>query len=647
MMNRETASPARVSLRRWTFRRVAAMRVIPSCMIILLAGLGAAADEGLSTPDELEAFLDGVMAAQMQAHQIPAATVSVVKDGELFLAKGYGLADRERGQPVLADRTLFRPGSISKLFTWTAVMQLVERGELDLQTDVNEYLTTFRIPDTYPQPVTLEHLMTHTPGFEDGALGYLFVRSADDLVPLAESLAAHIPARVRLPGTYSAYSNWGSALAGLIVANVSGMPFEEYVERNIFEPLGMEHSTFREPLPQRLAPDMATAYEFRDGVYEEGEFEYIANFGPAGALSSTATDMARFMIAHLQDGRLGEARILKDETARRMHSQLYTLDPRLPGMAYGFYETRLNDQHIIGHGGDTRFFHSNLALLPEHGVGLFVSYVNAGGVARLELLKAFLDRYFPAAEPPAPEPPTDFAQRAERFTGTYRFTRHNYSTVEKVTALVSTISVGATPENTLLISGLMEHPLQFVEVEPLLFQQVDGWQTAAFEEGADGRMSHLFFGLLPFMPAYRVPWYETPGFTTVLLGLGGLLFVTWTVSALLRRKPPEAPARTARWAAQVGAAISVVNLLFVVSVVAIVASKGLELFYGLPVSARLALALPVVSAVLTLAALILLVPVWQGRAWSLRRRLHYTLFTLFAVGWIWFYAHWNLLGVTS
>ncbi|HEY7698254.1 MAG TPA: serine hydrolase domain-containing protein, partial [Vicinamibacteria bacterium] len=203
--------------------------------------------------EELEAFLDGAIASQMRSYHVASATVSVVKDGELYFAKGYGWADREKRTSVDPEKTLFRPGSISKLFTWTSVMQLVERGKIDLDADVNTYLKDFKIPDTFPgKPVTMKHLLTHTPGFEDGALGYLLIKDEHQLVPLSASLAAHVPWRVRPPWTYSSYSNYGAALAGLIVANVSGMPFEEYVEKNIFEPLGMSHSTFREPLPKAL-----------------------------------------------------------------------------------------------------------------------------------------------------------------------------------------------------------------------------------------------------------------------------------------------------------------------------------------------------------------------------------------------------------
>ena len=145
----------------------------------LMAAEEMAAEEAVSTPEavgptdpvELEAFIDGMMAAHMPSRDIPAATIAVVKDGELFFAKGYGFADRENRTPVEADTTLFRIASISKLFTWTAVMQLAERGQLDLDADVNTYLKSFQIPATYPEPITMKHLLSHTPGFEEGALG--------------------------------------------------------------------------------------------------------------------------------------------------------------------------------------------------------------------------------------------------------------------------------------------------------------------------------------------------------------------------------------------------------------------------------------------------------------------------------------------
>lgn len=619
----------------------------------------AAPAPGLTNVADLEAFLDGAMAAHMPAQEIPAAVVAVVKDGQLIFSKGYGYADREKRTPVDPARTLFRPGSVSKLFTWTAVMQLHERGLLDLDADVNTYLKDFQIPATFPEPITMKHLMTHTPGFEDGALGFLFVRDPSKIVPLSQSLAAHIPLRVRPPGTYSSYSNFGTALAGLIVANISGMSFEEYVEKNIFQPLGMEHSTFREPLPENLAPDMATGYRHKAGVYKSESFEYIANFGPAGGLSSSANDMARFMIAHLQNGRFGDNRILEEATAQKMHSQIYTLDPRLPGMAYGFYETKMNGQHIIGHGGDTLWFHTNLALLPEHNVGLYVSYVTHGGRARMELLKGFLDRYYPEPDKAPAAKPDDFKERGQRFAGTYRFTRHNWSSIEKLTALASTLSVSVTRDGTLQLSGLGENPAQFVEVEPLLFQQLDGWHTLAFKENDRGEITHMFIGMLPFMPTYRVPWYEAPpmGYVPVIAGL--LLCLTMLISAfyhwrLARRsagaEPPPAASHSngARWAIRLAVITALLTIVFAIGLISVVQAGQEDLIYELPKSLTAVLILPHLTALLSLVILFFALLSWirprDQWGWRLMRRVHYSLFALAMLALTWFYAHWNLLG---
>src|SRR4030095_11161437 len=192
---------------------------------------------GLRDRAELEAFMDGIMTAQLRDHHIAGATVSVVRDGALFFAKGYGSAGVKKQRPVSADSTMFRIGSISKLFTWTAVMQLVEQGEVDLNNDVNKKLH-FKIPATFPEPITLTHVMTHTPGLEDDPRD-LFTEDSSHITPMGKWLPAHMPKRVRPPGTYAAYSNWATAMAGYIVERVSGMPFDTYVDQNILEPLGM------------------------------------------------------------------------------------------------------------------------------------------------------------------------------------------------------------------------------------------------------------------------------------------------------------------------------------------------------------------------------------------------------------------------
>src|SRR5437763_10347695 len=267
------------------------------------------------TKSDFETFLDALIPSQLQNRDIAGAVVSVVKDGQVLFAKGYGYADFTAKKPVLADQTLFRPGSISKLFTATAVMQLVEQGKLDLDRDVNEYLD-FAIPKIYPEPITLRRLLTHTAGFED-TLKNLFVAHESDLKPLRTYLVNQMPARIFPPGKIPSYSNYGFTLAGYIVERASGEKFERYIDNHLLQPLRMTNSTFDQPLPPQLAPNMSNGYFNASKKPRHFEFVHAA---PAGALSTTAADMTRFMLAFLQDGTLEEATILKPETVRQMET---------------------------------------------------------------------------------------------------------------------------------------------------------------------------------------------------------------------------------------------------------------------------------------------------------------------------------------
>ncbi|HLW34038.1 MAG TPA: serine hydrolase domain-containing protein, partial [Chthoniobacterales bacterium] len=199
------------------------------------------------TKQDLEPFFEALIPSQLRTKNLAGAVISVVKDGQVLLQKGYGYADVDAKKPVLPDQTLFRPGSISKLFTATAVMQLVEQGKLDLDRDVNGYID-FAIPKTYPEPVTLRRLLTHTGGFEE-TLKNLFVGHESDLNPVGTYVANQLPARIFPPGKIPSYSNYGFTLAGYIVERVSGEKFERYVDNHILKPLKMNNSTFDQPLP--------------------------------------------------------------------------------------------------------------------------------------------------------------------------------------------------------------------------------------------------------------------------------------------------------------------------------------------------------------------------------------------------------------
>ncbi len=636
---------------------IVALLVLLALTLVLPAGVANATQPPTADIDDVEAledFFDGLAAAQRDAYPVAGVTISVVKDGELLFAKGYGYADVENQVPVDADETLFRPGSVSKLFVWTAMMQQVEAGTLDLDTDVNEYLD-FQIPNTFEQPITLRHLMTHTPGFEDQGLG-LYVRSADELAPLGDYLAQNVPARVFPPGEIIAYSNYGASLAAYIVQRVTGAPFYEYVEQHIFQPLGMENSTFRQPVPSELASDLAGGYQYQQGRFEERNFEVIQSY-PAGSLSSTATDIARFMIAHLQDGRFGETHILQEETARQMKEIAFAHDPRLPGWGTGFSIAQRDELRLVGHGGDTTYFHSELAILPAEGVGIFVSTnTDRGTFARFHLMEAFLERYFIQTEPQPPQPPSDFSQRADAYAGTYYPARMNFSSIEKILLLLQPVQVQPTEDDLLSVSGVLgPTPTYWVEREPNLFAPVGGELPASatlmFEESEAGdQIEYLYFEQSAYI---KQPLYGSPAFNYALLGLSVLLFVTMAIAvpaATLthRRYRQTAPqqithhprgARVARWLAWL---LALLNLIFLVGFFISVSDLN-NVIYGLPSTLQALLLVPWLSAILSLTVVAFAVLAWLRRYWTVWGRVFYTLFALAALAHLWFLWFWNFL----
>jgi CubicO group peptidase (beta-lactamase class C family) len=612
--------------------------------------------QGPTDPAELEAFLDEELGREMEKHHIAGAAVSVVKDGKLFFAKGYGSADLENDIPVDPERTIFRIGSVGKLFTWTAVMQLAEQGKLDLDADINTYLD-FRIPDTYPQPITLKHLMTHTSGFED-RLRESVVSDADDQLPAREWLVSHMPARVSPPGDYASYSNYNAMLAGYIVARVSGQPYDQYIQEHILDPLGMVHTTAQSPILPDLRPHASVGYTYEDGAFQAFP-DYTAQPAglPSGAHQASVTDMARFMIAHLQNGRYSDAntaetRILKETTAQQMHSTLYTPDPRLLGTAYGFFDFSDNGQRTLGHSGYAPPMHSLLLLLPDQNLGVFVVYNSEGGgdltLQHLGFQRAFFDHYYPAPAVKPIQPPPDFAERAGRFEGMYSPTQGSYTTIDKVGRLFSAVEISDPGDGTLLFT-IAGSEWRFVEVEPLYFRQADGPFGMVFREDDQGRITHMFTDLTPMFAFERLNWYETPGFNMALVLGCVLMFLSIIPVILIRfirnrrpsggRKPASRGARAAYW---IIVGISVLNLLFVVGTV--LWGNQPNVLSGTSLIYKVVLGLGVLSAVLTVGALVYAVLAWKNSYWGVAARVHYTLVTVAAAAFVWFLNYWNLLG---
>src|SRR5712691_9428042 len=460
------------------------------------------------TAIDLETFLDGFMPLQLERADIAGAVVAVVKDDRLLFAKGYGYSDYEKKIPVSPGNTLFRPGSISKLFTWTCVMQLVEQGKLDLDRDVNTYID-FKIPATFGKPTTLRDIMTHRPGLEE-TVKDLFVGAEKDLQPIAQYLPTHLPAQIFPPGTTPAYSNYATTLAAYIVQRAANQPFDDYVEAHVLKPLEMTHASFRQPLPDALKPLMSNGYQLASGGAKG--FEYV-EVAPAGALSTSAESISHFMIAHLQNGRYDNVQILKPETATQMHQRQQGWPASMNAMCLGFYEESRNGQRIIGHGGDTQWFHSDLHLLLDSNVGFFVSYNSAGRTdvsPRSVLFDKFMDRYFPAAPSHEPTRPTA-AQDARAVAGLYKSSRRFETNILATTTLLGQTKVSADPKDNTIYTDDFKYPngqpRHFREIGPMLFRDVKGSDKIAFITDPSGR--RVFYIDFPAMAFQQVnPFWD-------------------------------------------------------------------------------------------------------------------------------------------
>lgn len=502
-----------------------------------------AATERLSATD-LEAWLDGFMPYALEQTDVAGSVVVVVKDGKVLLQKGYGYSDLATRKPVDPAGTLFRPGSVSKLFTWTAVMQMVEQGKLDLDKDVNTYLD-FKIPPLNGKPVTMRNIMTHTSGMEEVIRG-LIANNEQEIAPLDATLKHWIPERVYAPGSTPAYSNYATALAGYIVERLSGEPFDQYVANHIFAPLDMRHSSFSQPLPKNLQPMVSKGYKTAsDGKPQP--YEYI-NLAPAGSLASTGADMGNFMIAHLQGGAFGDKRILRDETARLMHGTGQDSIKPLNRMMLGFYETSTNGHRAIAHGGDTQWFHSDLQLFPDDGIGIYVSTNSAGkeGSARLirdGLVTGFVNRYLPG--PSGQEKGIDAAtakQHAQLIAGSYNSSRRADSNFMNLVYMLGQTKVSANEDGTIsvpMLAGYSGAPKKWREVAPFVWQDTNSGDRLAAEV-VDGKVTRFSAEpIAAIMVFQRASWWQTPGvFLTMLVGsLLALLLtvVAWPVSALVRR----------------------------------------------------------------------------------------------------------------
>jgi CubicO group peptidase (beta-lactamase class C family) len=437
---------------------------------------------------DLAAMLDSFFVAEMEKEHLPGAVFALVKDGKVVYAKGYGVADVEKKTPVTPDKTIFRIGSITKVFTALALTQLAERKKISLNDDVNKYLDQPKVAEKYGEPVRLRHLLTHTAGFDQVGDRERQVADPKDRPSLRDYLAKTL-IRIRPPGQVSCYDTWGITLAGYLVEKISGQSYPAYLQKNVFSPLGMTRASVE--TPEAWKPDLALGYRYRNDQYVRQAYEYYTTT-PASSIDATALDMAQFMLAVLGDGK---ARFLNARTLQQLRQVQFSNAPGFPAYSFGFWEDQRNGQRALYHGGTMDGFLTQLYLVPEHRLGFYVAYNRDQGPGeppaplRDLLTRRLMDKFFPVS-PVAAEPKPPLPIPTERFAGNYAGNMYCHTCYEGEGWAMFYTPVKAAGAGVLEIDGE-----RWLAVEPLLFQSERGSRRIAFRADASGQITHMISGL--------------------------------------------------------------------------------------------------------------------------------------------------------
>ena len=581
---------------------------------------------------KLARYIRGVVAAIERDEGLAALTLSLVHDDRILLTEGFGLADIEAGRPVVPEETLFRIGSVSKTFTWTAVMMLVERGLIDLDTDVNEYLIDVEVREAFGEPVTMRHLMHHRAGFEDSL--QLFAVADDDPRLLSVLLSRHQPKRVYPPGARTIYSNWGSALAAQLVEDVSRVDYGEFVQTEILDPLGMNDTTWLPPsqMDEEDKSRLATGYKRTSGAFDLQGYMQIGAYWPAGGIASTATDMARWMRFHLNGGELDGDRLLVADTHARMWTRGFNDRPEAVDVAHGFQDRPYRGVRTLGHGGGTAAYLTQMVLVPEMELGIFLSYNSAHTVVPfLNMPDLVIDHIIDHRWQPLLAVHDEAgAKSLAELAGTYVGNRRVFSSFAATFGLMNTIRVTPMSADAIsLESGGQTDYLRRLTGDT--FESVSGQRVAFLRDDRDRVVA--LADAAGVHTAEKVGWLRNPNTFFLALALAGFLAVTSTLGAW-RNFGREVSWGFASRMAGVGVLVGVLSMAALIGgIIALIVgmadfdiSRMAEFYPGTAMFfthyAGWAVA---VSAVVMLLAQW---PTWSGSSWSLFRRLHFALFTL-------------------
>ena len=611
--------------------------VISAVMLWLTAAAGGHAQD-MSQAD-IAARLDALAEGFMATEQVPGAIGALIMGDEVIL-RSWGYSNLEDGTPTGTDNVRFEIGSISKLFTWLGVMMLVAEGVLDLHADVANYLRETETPGD--EPLTLAHLMSHRPGYEDT---YTIFDPAIGALPRPQALAASAPVQVFPRGAVTAYSNWGVALAGQIIEDASGIAYQQFVQTRIFDPLGMGATTYSEATALPDQPPLSRSYRVQGGFNHPAYRVDIGSFGPAGSFASTAADMAQFLRFLLGDGELEGVRLLQPEAVAQMRTRLFEDLSNASDMAHGFQARPLFGTTVYGHAGGLHEFISNLAFIPEIGAGVFISQ-NGGAGASLPFLGPDLILAHLATEAgltdSAPQSVPDASARASEVAGRYIGNRRAFT--GPMQALAPQMAVQALTDGAILAPSVrFGAMIRYDPIAPDLWQEPQGERIMAIRD-ASGQVVRLMDGM-GVMTYERVRLATDPMLALAGLGLSAFLALSM-LNGLIWRHGLKGGSRAGTLAAGLAIVAAILVWALVASVgVAVLAAMqlGTEFLFDQPQPSLMAV-LVLADGLAVIAALVLLslVLVWRAEGWSLWRSLHHSGFALILAATGALFLHWGL-----
>ena len=583
--------------------------------------------------NQIHFYIDSVAEAEMESAKIPGAVVVVIQDSSEVYIKPYGFADIENQIPVDAEKTGFRIASVTKTFTATAMMQLVEQGKIDLHTSIDQYLPDENFSFLKYEPMTVHQLLTHTAGIDLTDIGDAALKP-EAVVPLEDFVRSHIPAQVNPPGKVHSYSNFGYTLLGYLIQAVSGMRYEDYITQNILHPLGMYGSSMEQPLPSPFLENRSKSYVWdKDHKSIPRDF---TNTTPGGGLISTGTDMANYMLMHLNNAILDSSQILSPESHKTLISQQYGSKDTKYGVCYAFFENGWTGRRNIEHSGAQLGFLSLMILIPETGTGLFIAQntrENAGSF-RYNLAGSILDTLLHRKERhiDLPKANDELNEMAANYVGRYQQMNYPHSSFERLGTLFgfynSAYVVRYNGNGMLQLNGD-----DYVMIDENVFHRNDStsaWNVE-FELDEQGVAQRIIAGTTSYG---RAAWYESKKLWQRAIVFSFALIVLFIIGRpiySLVKKHSKKPASTLRsnkaikW-------IYYTGLLFLLGVIGIILNmaihQGQLADYGVPFSLKVPLFLNTLGAISTLFAPFGLILLWRSKEMNLGSKLFYTLLVI-------------------